>query len=129
MQAFTIASFTFRTKNGTVPEIGTYIIIGFSITDELSFCDKNEDLGVHAPKNDKRRVNKNKCLILSGFSNNFIISLFPSVSTAMPAIRPIVPDTNNGQFQDMDGVLWEKLPHYKRHTWKSADKHHHYIPN
>ena len=31
MQPFTIAAFTFGTKNGTVPEIGTYKIIGFSV--------------------------------------------------------------------------------------------------
>jgi len=36
MQPFTIAAFTFGTKNGTVPEIGTYKIIGFSVANELS---------------------------------------------------------------------------------------------
>ena len=36
MQPFTIATFTFGTKNGTVPEIGTYKIIGFSVANELS---------------------------------------------------------------------------------------------
>ena len=36
MQPFTIAAFTFGTKNGTIPEIGTYKIIGFSVANELS---------------------------------------------------------------------------------------------
>ncbi len=36
MQPFTIAAFAFGAKNGTVPEIGTYKIIGFPVANELS---------------------------------------------------------------------------------------------
>ena len=59
MQPFTIAAFTFGTKNSTVPEIGTYKIIGFSVANELSIGvtlinECSAGLGAHAPKKNKK---------------------------------------------------------------------------
>ena len=55
MQPFTIAAFTFGTKNGTVPEIGTYKIIGFSVANELSIgidLSDTQRYAAHIIKND-----------------------------------------------------------------------------
>ena len=42
MKAFAVSSRAFRGKDGSVPEIGSYIIIRLSVTDELAVLNLDE---------------------------------------------------------------------------------------